>query len=272
MTIDVLIPTRDRPAELATTLAGLAAQDSPPFRVIISDQSDRPLGPAAQAMVRVLRWRGVPVVTLRNMPRRGLAHQRDFLLRHARLPYVLFLDDDIWLRAGALETLYAAIRDLQCGLVGYAAQGLSYLDDERPAELEPYEEWAGRPQPERITYGSPEWGRWTLHNAANPTHLADRLRLRPGEWRAYKIAWVGACVLFDRAALESTGGFGFWTDLPAEHCGEDVVAQQRVMQRYGGAGILPSGAVHLESPTTVTDRHVEAVHAVSRARATRLHH
>ena len=37
--LDVLIPTADRPAELAVTLAGLAAQDDPPFRVVVSDQS-----------------------------------------------------------------------------------------------------------------------------------------------------------------------------------------------------------------------------------------
>jgi hypothetical protein len=30
------------------------------------------------------------------------------------------------------------------------------------------------------------------------------------------------------------------------------------MEMAGGAGILPTGAVHLESPTTVTDRRVEA--------------
>jgi GT2 family glycosyltransferase len=214
-------------------------------------------------MIRVLRRRDVPVDILRNLPRRGLAHQRDFLLRQARSPYVLFLDDDVWLQPGALAGLHTAIRELGCGLVGYAVQGLSYLDDRRPAELEPYEEWTGRPQPERITHGSPEWRRWTLHNAANPTHLADRLRLRPGEWRAYKIAWVGACALFDRAALESAGGFRFWRSLPVNHCGEDVVAQQRVIERYGGAGILPSGAVHLESPTTVPDREVDAINVVS---------
>jgi hypothetical protein len=30
------------------------------------------------------------------------------------------------------------------------------------------------------------------------------------------------------------------------------------MRRYGGAGIVPSGAYHLESPTTVTERRMEA--------------
>jgi hypothetical protein len=34
------------------------------------------------------------------------------------------------------------------------------------------------------------------------------------------------------------------------------------MERYGGAGILPSGAVHLESPTTVPDRSTDAADVV----------
>ena len=55
--LDVLIPTADRAAELAVTLAGLAAQDDPPFRVVVSDQSadDSTIAaPAVTAMVRVL--------------------------------------------------------------------------------------------------------------------------------------------------------------------------------------------------------------------------
>ena len=58
--------------------------------------------------------------------------------------------------------------------------------------------------------------------------------------------------------LDAVGGFDFWRELPPEHAGEDVLAQQRVMARAGGAGILPSGAVHLEAPTTVPDRSVQA--------------
>ena len=30
------------------------------------------------------------------------------------------------------------------------------------------------------------------------------------------------------------------------------------MERFGGAGILPSGAVHLEAPTTIPHREYEA--------------
>jgi GT2 family glycosyltransferase len=259
--LDVLVPTRNRPVELATTLAGLAAQDYPCFGVWVSDQSDGPADyatPAAEAMSRVLSRNGRPVRFVRHLPRRGLAEQRAFLLAQATAPYVLFLDDDVWLEPSALSVLMDAIGVLRCGFVGYAVQGLSYLDDVRPHEWAPYEEWAGRPTPEVITQSSAAWQRWTLHNAANLTHLAQVLDLRPGEWRAYKVAWIGGCVLYDRNCLLACGGFDFWPRLPVEHAGEDVLAQWRVMARFGGAGILPSLAVHLESPTTVANREVEA--------------
>lgn len=258
--LDVLVPTRDRPVELATTLSGLAAQDVA-FRLVISDQSAREPSyatPAAQTLLRVLRRQGRPVTAVAHLPRRGLAEQRAFLLGRARARYVLFLDDDVWLEPGALARLHTAITELGCGFVGAAVQGLSYDADPRPAELEPYEEWPGRVEPEVVRPGSAAWDRWTLHNAANPTHLGDRVPA--GQWRAYKVAWVGGCVLYDRAALLGCGGFDFWTELPPEHSGEDVLTQQRVMAHHGGCGILPTGAYHLEAPTTVLDRSVDAVH------------
>jgi hypothetical protein len=147
-------------------------------------------------------------------------------------------------------------------LVAATTRILSYRDDHRPAELEPFEEWHDAVLPERVRRGGAQWRRHLLHNAANPTHLADRLNLGQGEWRAYKIAWIGGCVLYRREALVETGGFSFWPALPPEHAGEDVVAQLRVMERYGGAGLLPSGAVHLELPTMVARRDVEAYDAV----------
>jgi GT2 family glycosyltransferase len=268
--VDVLIPTRGRPAALAATLAGLAGQSAaeraPGFSVVVSDQSDDApawADPAVAAMVRILRHRGVAVRTCRHLPRRGLAEQRAFLLSQADAPRVLFLDDDIWLEPNALDRLLAAIRRLRCGFVGMAVQGLSYVDDRRPHEQGTYEEWPdGEVRPERVRRGSRAWERWRLHNAANLVHLAAGLDLTPGEWRAYKVAWVGGCVLYERAALEACGGFDFWSALPPEHAGEDVVVQLRVMERFGGAGVVPSGAVHLELPTTVPDRRVNAYDAV----------
>ena len=78
--VDVLIPTRDRAAELAVTLSGLAAQEGvPDFGVAVSDQSDGDppwATPAVAAAVRILRHRGRPVLLERHLPARGLAEQR----------------------------------------------------------------------------------------------------------------------------------------------------------------------------------------------------
>lgn len=63
-TIDVLIPTFQRPAALAATLTSLWAQTLPRFRVVIPDQSDMPVSIEAgevQAVVRLLKASGRPV-------------------------------------------------------------------------------------------------------------------------------------------------------------------------------------------------------------------
>ena len=264
--LDVLVPTCERPAELAVTLAGLAGQDRPGFRVVISDQSAQSPDwqhPAAAAMLRVLRAQGHPVVLDRNMPRRGMAQQRAHLLELSlrgapEARQVLFLDDDVWLEPGQLEVMCQVLRDSGAGFVGEAVQGLSYLGDARPVQEEEFELWEGPVEPEEAGLGSQVERRWPLHNAANLAHLAVRLGLPPGAAATYRVAWVGGCVLYDRAVLVEAGGFGFWQDLPPDHSGEDVLAQWRVMAIRGGAGIVPSGAVHLESRTTVDERRVDA--------------
>jgi hypothetical protein len=263
--VDVLIPTCDRPAELAVTLAGLAAQSDPDFRVFVSDQSRGDAAwkhPAAAAMVRVLQAQGREVRLLRHLPRLGLAEHRQFLLEQSTADRCMFLDDDVWLESGALDRLREALDLLQCGFVGMAPQGLSYLADRRPEEFAAFEAWDGPVHPERVRPGTPAFDRWPLHNAANLSHLSAELRLRPGEWLPYRVAWLGGCTLFRRAALNEAGGFRFWPLLGPHHSGEDVLAQWQVMEKFGGAGILPSGAVHLESPTTVTDRRVNAYEVV----------
>lgn len=95
--IDVLIPTYERPAALALTLTSLAFKARMPARIIVADQSQRPVSEhdEVQAVAALLRQRGCEVAMLRNLPRRGLAHQRQFLLDASSSERAMFLDDDV---------------------------------------------------------------------------------------------------------------------------------------------------------------------------------
>ena len=264
--LDVLIPTYRRPAALAVTLAGLAAQTLPRFRVVVSDQTDD--GPPAieapevQSVVRVLGVTGREVELHRHLPRRGMAEHRAFLLGRARAPYALFLDDDVLCEGDLLVRLLRAIRAARCGFVGCGLVGPSFADDRRPEEQGAFEPWPGnRVEPEVVEPESGGWWRYRLHNAANLHHLRERAEARTGERppdTLYKVAWIGGCVLYDVAKLREAGGFEFWRELPARHAGEDVLAQLRLMRGHGGAGLFPSGAYHLELATTIPDRQVDA--------------
>jgi len=258
--VDVLIPTFARPAALAMTLTALCAQSLRAFAVRVSDQTgDGSLAAHGEvtAAVRILRAHGHDVELLEHLPRRGMAEHRQFLLDRCAAPYALFLDDDVVLEPDMIERLVRALDEARCGFVGSAVIGLSYVDEVRPAQ-QAIEWWDGPVQPEVVRPGMPEWRRHLLHNAANLYHVQTALGVPPGKQRLYKVAWVGGCVLYDADKLRSVGGFGFWRALPQEHCGEEVLAQTRLMARHGGAGLIPSGAYHLELPTTLPHRDVDA--------------
>jgi len=259
MKVSILIPTYNRIDALIATVTALTAQSFKDFEVIIADQSDIPVGSngTVQTLVRLLEFHGNPVKILVNFPRRGIAQQRQFLLDRSGSPYSLFLDDDIVLESDALERMVTALEEENAGFAGMALIGLSYLEDFRPHQQH-VEFWEDRVEPEIIRPGSREWFRHPLHNAANIHHTAQTLGIAAAQQRKYKIAWIGGCVLYDTAKLKETGGFSFWEQLPQSHCGEDVLAQIRLMEKYGGFGIIPSGAYHLELPTTITQREVNA--------------
>ena len=258
--VDVLIPTYQRPAALAATLATVAGQSIPHLRVVISDQTDDPdkgVGPEAQSVLRLMEARGYEVEVQRHLPRRGLAEHREFLLSRATAPYALFLDDDVLMDTDLVERLLRAIRAQGCGFVGSAVIGLSYVGDVRPEE-EHIELWDGRVTPETLEPEGPGWERHRLHNAANLWHVQRRLGISAADQRVYKVAWVGGCVLYDVNKLRRAGGYSFWRELPRQHCGEDVLAQLRVMAEFGGCALIPSGAYHQELATTVPDSHRQA--------------
>jgi GT2 family glycosyltransferase len=260
MTLDVLIPTYARPIALAVTLTSLALATLPDFRVVVSDQNDdmdMAAIPEIHAVMRVLRLHGHSIEIHKHVPRRGMAEQRQFLLDHSWEPYALFLDDDLIVEPDVPHRMLCAIQGQQCGFVGCPVIGLSYACDVRTDEQQ-IEFWEGRVEPESVRPGSAAWERYRLHNAANPLHVQRRLGLTRERQRLYRVAWVGGCVLYDVAKLRAAGGFSFWPELPVEHAGEDVLAQLRVMERFGGCGLLPSGVYHQELPTTIPDRMVDA--------------
>jgi glycosyltransferase involved in cell wall biosynthesis len=254
--VDILIPTYNRASALAVTLTSLIAQTFQDFNVIISDQTDDPNTIASnlvQTPIRVLRSHNHKVQVHHHLPRRGLAEQRQFLLDQATAPYVLFIDDDLILEPFVLEQFVTTIEQENCGFVGSGLIGLSFAQDVRPHE-QAIEFWDTPVQPEKLQPGMPEWERWKLHNAANLYHIQRSHNITPDQPRRYKVAWIGGCVMYNTEKLRDVGGFNFWKELPENHCGEDVFVQQRVMAKYGGCGVLPSGAYHQELPTTVVDR------------------
>lgn len=258
--IDVLIPTYNRTAALAMTLTSLVAQHFRDFRVVVADQTETcniAERGEIQAVSHILRAHGHAVTILKNLPRRGMAQQRQFLLEQVKAPYALFLDDDIILENYVIGNMVEAIQAEGCGFVGSALIGLSLINDVRPHEQQ-ITFWETPVQPEQVRPGTPAWERHKLHNAANLYHVARQMGLSPTHPRRYKVAWVGGCVLYDTAKLRSVGGFSFWKDLPSVHAGEDVLAQLRVMDTYGGCGLIPSGVYHLQLPTTIPDRPVDA--------------
>jgi GT2 family glycosyltransferase len=235
------------------TLAGVATQTMRDLRVIISDQSGESVAdvPEVLALRRSIKIRGGSVEWHRRVPSRGIAEQRDFLLRQATSDYVLYLDDDVLMESWVVERLLRTIRENGCGFVGAFPAQPAYVSDSRPHH-ERIEYWHGHVEPETINPGDPEWSRASLHSAANLLHVSQRLG--PGEHRLYKVAWLGACVLYDRQKLADVGGYSFWPRLQRHHAGEDVLVQNLLLRRWGGCGIIPSGTYFSEVPSTVPDQ------------------
>lgn len=227
--------------------------------MVVSDQSDEAVEkqPGVAAVTRVLEHHGNKVTFIRNLPRLGMAQQRQCLLDKASGEYVLFLDDDVLLESWSLKTMVDVIKEEKCGMAGMFVIGLSYKDDVRPHHQK-VEFWDGPVKPETIRPGTKEWQRASLHSAANVLHLSERLNATPDNPLKYKVAWIGACKLYNTKKLREVGGFNFWRELPPEHSGEDVMAQLKVIEKSGGCGILPSGAYHQEFETKVPNREVDA--------------
>jgi GT2 family glycosyltransferase len=258
--VNILIPTYKRLKALAVTLTSLYYQNEKKFDVVIADQSSDDSiekDNSIKTLRRLFQLQGNTVMIAKNVPRRGMAQQRQFLLEQSQAKYSLFLDDDLVLDSYVVRNMKQTIEQKECGFVGCAVIGLSYERDVRPHQQR-IEVWEDKVKPEKILPQSDEWQRYELHNAANIYHIEQKLHASAEAPIPYKVAWVGGCVMYDTEKLKDVGGFDFWKELPDNHCGEDVLAQLRVMKKYGGCGIIPSGVYHQELETTVPDRTVNA--------------
>jgi GT2 family glycosyltransferase len=248
--VDILLPTCNRLPSFIMALSGVAGQSLSNFRLIISDQSESPVSEntVVHSLVRVIEARGGTVDLHYRVPSLGIAEQRDFLLKQSTARYVLYLDDDVWMEPEVLNTMVATIENEQCGFVGAFPSGLSYRDDYR-SHQQKIEFWEGPVEPEGITPDSEEWERNVLHRAANLHHVS--LQIPRGERYLYKVAWIAACILYDREKLLEIGGFSFWERLPRYQSGEEVLVQNLMMRHWGGCAIVPSGTYFSEMPSTV---------------------
>lgn len=252
--VDILLPTYNRLHSLIMCLSGIAGQSCKNYRLIVSDQSDQPARDdlVVQSIIRMIEAHGGTVEWHYRSPSQGIAEQRDFLLKQATAKYVLYLDDDVWMEPQVIETMLETIQEQKCGFVGAFPSGLSYRDDIRP-DQQHIEFWEGTKnpivKPETISPDSLQWERNVLHRAANLYHVS--LQVPEGQHRLYKVAWIAACILYDREKLLQIGGFSFWDRLPRYQSGEEVLVQNLMMRRWGGCSLIPSGTYFSESPSTV---------------------
>lgn len=102
----VVIPTRDRPADLGRCLESLALVAYPSWELLIVDQS---VGDASRQMAETCRDR-LPKLTYERMRERGQCRGRNVGLERAGAGIVAYLDDDCTVDPGWLADVAGAFR------------------------------------------------------------------------------------------------------------------------------------------------------------------
>ncbi|MCR6030128.1 mycofactocin system glycosyltransferase [Nocardioides sp. zg-579] len=127
--LTVVIPVRDRPAQLGRALAGLTEVR----RLVVDDASEDPA-----AVAEVARRFGATYLPLHH--NLGPAGARNVGLRHVLTPYVAFVDSDVETTTGDLLALTRHFADPSVALVGPRVVGRSR--SARPRWFETYDEVA----------------------------------------------------------------------------------------------------------------------------------
>lgn len=107
--VSVIIPTKNRPADLERTIETLLLQTIKPFEIIIVDQS------ASRCFTKPIP---IALEYVHDPTLSGAAVARNVAMDHARGDIWLFLDDDVLLEANFIEEILAAYQESVIGVSG----------------------------------------------------------------------------------------------------------------------------------------------------------
>ncbi|MBI2777764.1 MAG: hypothetical protein HYX57_10960 [Chloroflexi bacterium] len=263
--VDVVIPAARSTAGLGATLASLAAQRYPAFRATVDISPGLEAGASLDALVRLLEARGHPA-HLEASASGGGGPIRDLNRLRGSAPYLLVVEEGVFLEPDLIGRLVAAMRSTPSGFVGSSAVSLDARSERAARGPAGISFWDGPVRPEVLSEAA-QAERRRLHRGASLQDLRERLpRTRD---RLYRIADIDGCVLYDTEKLRSVGGFPAVEPGSADHRAGDVgsglpdpgqgVVQRRLLARHGGAGLFPSGAfrlvpaVAMAAPTVLGD-------------------
>jgi len=219
ISVCAMIPTKNRPQELAATVRSLLRQSLVPDQLIIVDQSggsesQQTLQREYEQAPQRVRQR-VALCYIRDVTLRGLAAARNRAMELARADVWLFLDDDVCLEPAFLEELLKVYGD------NPQASGVSGIISNYPAPSRAFRAWSW------------VFVRGPLRDDRQPVYWkADGLR-NAAPVRVSRLG--GGLMSFRRAAIQ---GMAFDADLEGVSDGEDVDFCSR----------LPSGSVLLIAP------------------------
>lgn len=218
----VVIPTKNRTAQIERLVASLARQESPTCEIIVVDQSDQPAELTGLAPSELER--GAPrLVYLHDPTIDGLTAARNIGLSKAASPYVIFLDDDAQPEPRCLRLLVEALERYPNLL---AVGGLISNYSPPPLPIR----WFRRLFYLGPLYDERQAAYWRARSY-QPGRLIPTTKLN------------GGCMAFRRETIMSVGGFD------SRYCGasigEDIEISQRLLRwsRRRNALALVGGAL-----------------------------
>lgn len=104
MTFSVVIPTKNRPTELATVIDSLLTQTHLPDQIIIIDQSS-PDKVIREKVITLANEKGVDFDYIHDVTITGLVQAKAASIQYNRCDYISFFDDDIVLKKNYFEVI-----------------------------------------------------------------------------------------------------------------------------------------------------------------------